>query len=209
MIGASVPGKGEAGGPHPHAVSRSRNGAGLPGPHLAPSAADPVSHQLKIAKVRAWGTPPSLICHLPNASHCALASVRHPSLNYHLPAPCIPPSHPSKPIPNHAPYPSCALFGPLQPTIPPSTLSQPPSQHPVHFPTTSSPVPVPSNTRHPTSVLPFSEPNTPPDPHFLAFNALPYPFVFPNTQHSPHPGPVPQTHQPHPLTACTSITSPC
>uniref|UniRef100_A0A673VHA8 Ion transport domain-containing protein n=1 Tax=Suricata suricatta TaxID=37032 RepID=A0A673VHA8_SURSU len=75
------PEQGEAGGPLPHDLSRSRKGAGPPGPHLAPSAADPVSHQLKIAEVRAWGTPasrpPSSVT-FPTLPHCALSSTQHP-----------------------------------------------------------------------------------------------------------------------------------
>lgn len=49
VVGASVWEEGEAGGPLPHDLSRSRKGAGPLGPPLAPSAADPISHPLKIA----------------------------------------------------------------------------------------------------------------------------------------------------------------
>lgn len=128
VIGVSVQ-EGEASGPHPHVLSRSRKGAGPPGPHLTPSAADPVSHQLKIAGVRAWGTPtsPSLICHLPNPF--PLCPFQHPTpLPKHFPVPYIPRSRLPQPSTLAAQYPTSACLTRFTSTTPPPRAgSQPPS----------------------------------------------------------------------------------
>lgn len=178
------------GGPHPHALSRSRKGAGPPGPHLAPSAADPVSRQLKIAQVRAWGTPTSPLPHL-SPSQClpptphALSSGHHPSRDSHLPAPDIPPN-PSQPPPT--PAMPCSLGFNQSP--PPSTVAQSPqpSSLPRHL--------VPC-------ALPLQHPTPSPGLSFLA--PSPHPAV---SSYTPRPsqGPSPQTHQPRPQHPASSIT---
>lgn len=146
VMGASVWEEGEAGGPHPHVLSRSRKGAGPPGPHLAPSATDPVSHQLKIARVRAWGTPtsPSLICHLPNP---------FPLCPFQYPAP-LPEQPPPSPLPQPStlPQPCPTQFTSSNP--PPNALC--PSL--ACFPATSSPCPAWKHTApYPSCALPSTQ----------------------------------------------------
>lgn len=160
VIGVSVWEEGEASGPHPHVLSRSRKGAGPPGPHLAPSATDPVSHQLKIARVRAWGTPtsPSLICHLLNPSPLCPFQCPTP-----LPKQLLRSRQPFAPTqystnPTHCLSP--ALLSSLYPTVPPNTLSQPCSQHPACFPTTSCPCPP-----HPSVQVSNTQPQPCPSQH--------------------------------------------